>query len=380
MKKLFLVVIWLLLMVAQANAATYVDGVEQGVTGTGTGDMTKAVYDTDSNNVVDKATALNANGANCNAGNYPLGVDASGAVENCTAVPSFSATDISGATADTTPATTSEVALNQGGSLIKSTLAEMFTAMGGDGKQPLLSTVGADLIFAAPTELTLSSNTDGNITATQVLHTVDTFEDAATGALDTIAAGTDGQVLYLRAAHTDRTVVLDETDNIIIPYGSTLSLDTTSLWIKLIYDAGLSKWVVVSGLPDSINFSLLDMRSGTSYIGSLTPVIGDADDFDDNFTGGNLYGGTYIVNAAGTIVLPEPAAGMNFTIVLEAAAATVIDPLGTGTADTIVMNGLAAAADENITSSTIGAICVFQYRAANSWMATCKSFVEATPP
>lgn len=32
------------------------------------------------------ATALAANGANCSAGNYPLGVDASGAVENCTAI------------------------------------------------------------------------------------------------------------------------------------------------------------------------------------------------------------------------------------------------------------------------------------------------------
>jgi hypothetical protein len=32
------------------------------------------------------ATALAANGANCSAGNYPLGVDASGAVESCTAI------------------------------------------------------------------------------------------------------------------------------------------------------------------------------------------------------------------------------------------------------------------------------------------------------
>lgn len=113
---------------------------------------------------------------------------------------------------------------------------------------------------------------------------------------------------------------------------------------------------------------------------AITPLIGDADDFDDNFTGNNLYGGTYIVNAAGTIVLPEATAGMNFTIVLEGAVATIIDPLGTGTADTIYMNGLAAAADENITSSTQGAMCVFQYRAANTWMATCNGFAEATPP
>jgi hypothetical protein len=44
------------------------------------------------------------------------------------------------------------------------------------------------------------------------------------------------------------------------------------------------------------------------------------------------------------------------------------------------MNGLAAASDENITSSTRGAMCVFQYRAADTWMATCNGFTEATPP
>ena len=38
------------------------------------------------------ATALAANGGNCSAGSYPLGVDASGAVENCTAAGSGTAT------------------------------------------------------------------------------------------------------------------------------------------------------------------------------------------------------------------------------------------------------------------------------------------------
>jgi hypothetical protein len=49
----------------------------------GGGDMFKSVYDTNSNNIVDTATALAANGANCSAGQSPLGVDASGAVEGC---------------------------------------------------------------------------------------------------------------------------------------------------------------------------------------------------------------------------------------------------------------------------------------------------------
>lgn len=77
------------------------------------------------------ATALAANGANCPAGNYPLGIDASGAVESCTSAPAaFSAASISGATGDSTPATTSEALLNQGGSLIKSTLGQIGTALG----------------------------------------------------------------------------------------------------------------------------------------------------------------------------------------------------------------------------------------------------------
>lgn len=111
-----------------------------------------------------------------------------------------------------------------------------------------------------------------------------------------------------------------------------------------------------------------------------TPVIDDPDNFAANFTGANLYGGTFIANAAGTAELPNATAGMNFTYILEGANANIIDPLGTGTADAIHMNGLAAADDENITSSTSGAICTFQYRSADHWTATCNGFAEATPP
>lgn len=109
-----------------------------------------------------------------------------------------------------------------------------------------------------------------------------------------------------------------------------------------------------------------------------TPVIGDADDFDDNFTGANLYGGTYIVNVAGSILLGNSTVGQYFTILLEDAVATVIEPLATGTDDTIVLNGTALTQGHNITSSTKGAMCVFQYRAADSWMATCNGFVDGT--
>jgi len=115
--------------------------------------------------------------------------------------------------------------------------------------------------------------------------------------------------------------------------------------------------------------------TGTISGGTLTPVIGDADDFDDNFTGSNLYGGTYIVNAAGSIILANATVGVNFTILLEDAVATIIEPLATGTDDTIVLNGTALTQGASIQSSTKGAMCVFQYRAADSWMATCNGFI-----
>ena len=140
--------------------------------------------------------------------------------------------------------------------------------------------------------------------------------------------------------------------------------------------------VVISSDSDVTGIALGTIGTSTTGVsthGVPTPVVDNPGNFAANFAGSNLYGGTFIANAAGTAVLPEPAVGMNFTYVLEGANANIIDPLGTGTADTIYMNGLAATADENITSSTSGAICFFQYRSANTWMATCLSFVEATP-
>ncbi len=201
--------------------------------------------------------------------------------------------------------------------------------------------------------LGLGANT---FTAKQTMDATTGLQVGATGVL--ITSDDDGAITLLGASggyDEDLTINLDDTENTAVVSSSTgvTKIDYGSI--------GSATTGIVSG-------------------GTQTPVIGDADDFDNNFTGANLYGGTYIVNAAGTVVLPAVAAGMNFTIVLEGAVATPIDPDGTGTADTIYMNGLAAASDENITSSTRGAMCVFQYRAANTWMATCNGFTEATPP
>lgn len=55
----------------------------------GANGSTKTIATEDGN--IATATALAANGSNCSAGQYPLGVDASGAAENCTAVSSLTA-------------------------------------------------------------------------------------------------------------------------------------------------------------------------------------------------------------------------------------------------------------------------------------------------
>lgn len=101
--------------------------------------------------------------------------------------------------------------------------------------------------YVAPSELTISG---GSITATQLMHTVDTEEDAATDNLDTITAGSSGQWLYLRAEHTARTVVLRHNQGNIYTGGQNVSLTDTTRFVILFYDNTLTKWVVVNSIPD----------------------------------------------------------------------------------------------------------------------------------
>jgi hypothetical protein len=203
------------------------------------------------------------------------------------------------------------------------------------------------------------------------------------GTESSIAIGpTGGQVSFAGPTQA-RVVTLPDAAVTIpaTPIGGTLGA-TTNVICKSNGIGGVT--AAASGITEDgtvVQLTALNLATtGTISGGSLTPVIDDPDNFAANFTGVNLYGGTFICNAAGTVALPTAAVNMNFTIVLEGANAVILNPDSGGTADTIYMNGLAAAQDENITSSTSGAMCIFQYRAANSWMATCNGFVEATPP
>jgi len=101
----------------------------------------------------------------------------------------------------------------------------------------------ASLVGATPTELTISS---GAVTATQTIHFIDTESDAASDDLVTINGGADGKLLIFRPIHTDRTVVVKETGNICTG-GSDITLNDTSKYILFVYDAALTKWVVIGG-------------------------------------------------------------------------------------------------------------------------------------
>lgn len=97
--------------------------------------------------------------------------------------------------------------------------------------------------FAAASEVTIAS---GAVTLTQALHTIDTESDAASDNLDTITMD-DGAIAFLRANHTDRTVVIRHgEDNIVVPGGNNISLEDTSTWVQVLR-SGSSVYVIGSG-------------------------------------------------------------------------------------------------------------------------------------
>lgn len=109
----------------------------------------------------------------------------------------------------------------------------------------------------------------------------------------------------------------------------------------------------------------VDFEGGTK---SMTPMTDTAANFLANFTGANLYGGTFICSTAGTIQLPVMAVGMNFTIITAGNIAVVID---TNAADGYLLDGVHGVEGANLTNlSTAGDIAVLQYYTADDWLIT----------
>lgn len=99
------------------------------------------------------------------------------------------------------------------------------------------------LRLVPPSELTIAA---GAVTKTKSTHVIDTQDDDPSDDLDTISGGTEGDLLAIMAAHTDRTVVVKHgTGNIQTFDGADITLDSTEQVVLLYYDG--SNWLVVSG-------------------------------------------------------------------------------------------------------------------------------------
>lgn len=103
-------------------------------------------------------------------------------------------------------------------------------------------------LVTTPTELTIAS---GNITPSRAHHSVDTESDASSDDLDgmTTTSTSDDAIVILRAAHTDRTVVIQhEAGNsgnrkqFHLSNDQDFSLDSTEKFIAFYRDATSDEW------------------------------------------------------------------------------------------------------------------------------------------
>jgi hypothetical protein len=124
----------------------------------------------------------------------------------------------------------------------------------------------------------------------------------------------------------------------------------------------------------AISDNAVDYSATAGSVKALTPVVDAAADFAANFTGANLYGGTFICDTTGTIQLPAVAAGMNFTIITKGAIAVVVEP---NASDMMMLDGTDLDdADSATNLSTAGDIIVFQYMSAAGWIATSNGWTD----
>ena len=87
-----------------------------------------------------------------------------------------------------------------------------------------------NIALEAATELTISA---GSITVTQAHHRIDTEADAASDDLDTIAGGTEGTVIFLRAESAARIVIIKHGTGNIYP-GANITLDAITKYVSFI--------------------------------------------------------------------------------------------------------------------------------------------------
>ncbi len=103
--------------------------------------------------------------------------------------------------------------------------------------------IGSELNLGTMIEKTLDSNTNGVI-ATAGLSSIkiDTYDDQATGDLETINGGTEGDILVIRAAVGTRTIVVKHNaDNVFLRGAADVDLDDLNKFMLLFYSPA-GKW------------------------------------------------------------------------------------------------------------------------------------------
>ncbi len=175
---------------------------------------------------------------------------------------------------------------------------------------------------------------------------------------------------------------LDDTDASIkwedaadLESNGALSADTIDE--TKIADDGINSEHYNDASIDLIHMSTdsVDYTKTTGSFKALTPVTDSTADFAANFTGANLYGGTFVANADdGDLQLPAVAAGANFTIITLGAIQVVIEP---NASDSILLDGVQLDdADSATNTSTAGDIIVFQYYSTAGWVATSNGWTD----
>ena len=127
--------------------------------------------------------------------------------------------------------------------------------------------------------------------------------------------------------------------------------------------------IEITGDDLEIKTDAVDYDETSGSIKSLTPVSAASDDFAANFTGANLYGGTFVSTSdGGDAQLPEMVAGMNFCIITETAHQVVV---ASHANDGYLLDGTTTAEDNSVVNgSAAGDIACFQYYTADDWLIT----------
>lgn len=203
----------------------------------------------------DTATALAANGANCGAGNYPLGVDASGAVEDCTAAGSGSVFAWTPSTTynENTSATTTPLWLQD---TLYASSTSFFT-----GNSTFFGSLTATLTGNADTATALAAN-GTNASAGNAILGVDASGNAE-GAFDVWTEAENTSAGY--TTNTGTVTSVAQT----VPTGLTISGSpvTTTGTLAIAYDTGYSSAGLLTASTTNWN-SFYDTPSGRISAGT----------------------------------------------------------------------------------------------------------------